>query len=596
MSDAEAIHNVLKQELYALADACRQGDASSADAARLHELVCNNPTARRWYVEFVYDSISLRRRGFTGEAAADSPLPSADIDPVLLAAIQGWPQKDSATPSPSNISHPPRPVVTAPRGTPLPGNRPLTNLLHSTLAIVAHPYTLCSLAGLVVVGMLVIVFWPATNHGPGLVATAPNGPAATLARATDAKWHDGIAPTGDALAPGQQLKLESGSAEITFNYQAQVILEGPAEFTIVDAGACRLSDGRLTAHVPKPARGFKVHTPDGTVTDLGTEFGVIVKVPSAVSYQPSAKLIADSRQPTAASTEVHVFRGQVALTDADQLSQAPTDPQSQIPKRKSQILSAGQAAVVTANEVKPLPAADPFRFALDKLNGQPRTVLLAEDFEALDRGPIDASKAHWVVRGAIRKHQGVGVFDPVERLAALGGPVLDTSGGKLPVGNRAVSLAFTGLPPNAPPLIGHEIDGRELAHRCEVLIEFDIMPESKGLMSSLAIASAVGPGAEIALWKDADPALPRVEWTPLQWYRVRLLLDVADGKLRDIRAQRSQWRGKEGWVRDLTFKPPVPKVDWTTPPRYIVFGFPVVGSGGGGIQWLDNIRIEVISN
>ncbi|MCE9553123.1 MAG: hypothetical protein K8T91_07060 [Planctomycetes bacterium] len=49
-------------------------------------------------------------------------------------------------------------------------------------------------------------------------------------------------------------------------------------------------------------------------------------------------------------------------------------------------------------------------------------------------------------------------------------------------------------------------------------------------------------------------------------------------------------------VRDLALKPPVPKVDWTTPPRYIVFGFPVQDSGGGGIQWLDNIRVEVISN
>ena len=41
----------------------------------------------------------------------------------------------------------------------------------------------------------------------------------------------------------------------------------------------------MTARVPVPAHGFTVHSPQGKVVDLGTEFGVSVDGPGTTSVR-----------------------------------------------------------------------------------------------------------------------------------------------------------------------------------------------------------------------------------------------------------------------------------------------------------------------
>jgi hypothetical protein len=58
---------------------------------------------------------------------------------------------------------------------------------------------------------------------------------------------------------------------------ADVRIEGPAEIELVTAKRCVLNSGRLVASVPPSATGFVVDTPSAQLTDIGTEFGVVVR-------------------------------------------------------------------------------------------------------------------------------------------------------------------------------------------------------------------------------------------------------------------------------------------------------------------------------
>ena len=129
-------------------------------------------------------------------------------------------------------------------------------------------------------------------------ASQPNVPASTgvalLSRAVGAQWADAAdeRAAGAVLSPGT-MRLKAGAVMVEFYSGARVMLEGPAELELVSAKEAFLRAGKLSAHVPPPARGFTVGSPAARVVDLGTEFGLDV---------------AD-----AATAEVHVFTGKVEV-------------------------------------------------------------------------------------------------------------------------------------------------------------------------------------------------------------------------------------------------------------------------------------------
>lgn len=99
---------------------------------------------------------------------------------------------------------------------------------------------------------------------------------ATVTKLSKARWENTTEINRNTeLKPGP-LHLIQGYAEITFKSQAKVIIEAPAKINLVNENAARLDKGILTAHVPKPAQGFAVTTPSVLITDLGTEFGLMV--------------------------------------------------------------------------------------------------------------------------------------------------------------------------------------------------------------------------------------------------------------------------------------------------------------------------------
>ncbi|HYF37190.1 MAG TPA: LamG-like jellyroll fold domain-containing protein [Prosthecobacter sp.] len=115
---------------------------------------------------------------------------------------------------------------------------------------------------------------------------------AVLARSVHVVWEDtgGSPVPGTPLSPGW-LRLKSGVAQIEFYQGARVTLEGPAALQLISSSEAFCSAGRLSAHVPPQAKGFRIRTDRGTVVDLGTDFGLDLT--------------------GAAGPQVHVFKGEV---------------------------------------------------------------------------------------------------------------------------------------------------------------------------------------------------------------------------------------------------------------------------------------------
>jgi len=185
---------------------------------------------------------------------------------------------------------------------------------------------------------------------------------AVLAHGTGVVW-DGETnrvEIGSTLA-SRWLRLKSGAVQIDFKSGARVILEGPAALELISAGETRLSFGKLRARVPVPAHGFMVHTRDATVTDLGTEFGMIY--------------------PLAQPVKVEVFEGKVKVA---------TDGAA-----RPRILNAGEGVQVSARQVRPMPAVETADFlTAAELARREATELRAryQDWRQADRA-LDADPA-----------------------------------------------------------------------------------------------------------------------------------------------------------------------------------------------------------
>jgi hypothetical protein len=99
-------------------------------------------------------------------------------------------------------------------------------------------------------------------------------------------------PVGSAIPQGTY-ELTNGIIEIQSSSGALLTIEAPASFTLADDKCVRMDHGRLAAHIPKKAIGFRVETASATVIDLGTDFAV-----EAI---------------TGKNSEVHVFKGEVRI-------------------------------------------------------------------------------------------------------------------------------------------------------------------------------------------------------------------------------------------------------------------------------------------
>ena len=95
-------------------------------------------------------------------------------------------------------------------------------------------------------------------------------------------------------------ELRSGMVHLRFVNGADLVVEGPAQFTIRNAFRTDLAAGRVRAIVPPTAHGFTVVTREVAYEDVGTEFGLSMNGETGESL-------------------MHVFDGQVNLRSGDAL-------------------------------------------------------------------------------------------------------------------------------------------------------------------------------------------------------------------------------------------------------------------------------------
>src|SRR6185312_1134400 len=135
------------------------------------------------------------------------------------------------------------------------------------------------LAMIAVIAGAVWVFYPVA-HQPGVIDLATAG--CKITDSLEAHWSGAAASlrTG-AVLPAGQLRLDSGVVELAFASGARAAVEGPAEFNVIDRNMIELRLGKISADVPKNAIGFTVKTPNATVVDLGTRFGIDAKAKDA---------------------------------------------------------------------------------------------------------------------------------------------------------------------------------------------------------------------------------------------------------------------------------------------------------------------------
>jgi len=168
-----------------------------------------------------------------------------------------------------------------------------------------------SIATILIVIMLILTSLNLFRH-------ITRGPAiGKLTGAYEIQWRGSRPRPGEPLYAGSY-NLRGGVAKMELGKGTSLLLEAPCQVKLVSVGEMILKSGRVSVLVPSQAKGFQVRTPTATITDLGTEFGVI-------TYPDG-------------STETHVFKGHINITIDPSKTGRPT----------SLLVNEGQASAVNA--------------------------------------------------------------------------------------------------------------------------------------------------------------------------------------------------------------------------------------------------------
>lgn len=166
-----------------------------------------------------------------------------------------------------------------------------------------------SIAAILIFGIVILaalaLFWQGAQ-GPVI---------GTLAGAYEARWRGTHPRPGEPVHVGTY-ELREGVARMELGQGTSLLLEAPCQLTLAGLDEVTLRHGRLVVAVPPPAKGFRVRTRTASITDLGTEFGVVAR--------------------SDGSTETHVLDGRIRIA---------LDPHES-GRRTSLVVDEGQAAAV----------------------------------------------------------------------------------------------------------------------------------------------------------------------------------------------------------------------------------------------------------
>lgn len=99
---------------------------------------------------------------------------------------------------------------------------------------------------------------------------------ATITRTESVTWDGMSQVAGTSLRKGSRVQIAAGLLELQIGDRGKMVVEGPADLELASAERSILHRGRVVMRVTPAGHGYRMETPQGSVIDLGTEFGVSV--------------------------------------------------------------------------------------------------------------------------------------------------------------------------------------------------------------------------------------------------------------------------------------------------------------------------------
>lgn len=244
-----------------------EGEITEAEFRQLNTLLSTSTAARQIYYDFIASYIGLNDMEMLSMAESGS---SAFLDQNLWNCLADAEKTAPAIPQPKT-------------------NEPLT--VPAPQERIVHNFSKMSLLSLIVsaAALILLIFFART------ASVTSVDPVAKLVNTIDAKWENvsGQILPGCDLYPGP-IKLARGLAEISFDHGTVAIIQGPAQLTIESACQLFLQQGQIVVKINKTSEmPFVVRSPQASIVDYGTEFGVSVDASN--------------------NTLTHVFQGKVEL-------------------------------------------------------------------------------------------------------------------------------------------------------------------------------------------------------------------------------------------------------------------------------------------
>ncbi len=281
------------REINELIELALDNSISPEQSQRLHDLIIHNPAVRRHYCEYIHLTVGVER--------LNVKIPAANLHEYdTLFDQELW----------SQLAYEEKtaPVIEVPQEQPQPELiRKVVYPSREKRSISKFSIFMIFNAAAVLLLLLLLQFVP--PEGVEVV---------TLADSLNAKWAD----VGDSMQNGTRFHVDStplllrkGFAELIFDNNASVTIEGPAEFQILAEDRIGLNYGKVYATVPKEAIGFSVYTQNAKIIDMGTEFGV-----QAESH---------------GDTKLHVLKGKTMLMAGEKANKVTVEVGKGVAKRIS---------------------------------------------------------------------------------------------------------------------------------------------------------------------------------------------------------------------------------------------------------------------
>lgn len=240
------LSNKIRKEIILLTESFLEGTLDDTAAARLDDLVANDPEAARFYLKYIelHGELHQIYEGRTPSA------PSTPLLPDLYGNSGDDPLSSPEDRKPSTGMGPTGPIL-------------------GWFGVIGIT--------LVMSVLVVVTLWWGAEQKP-CKPGAQKLQIAQVTAASDCFWSANSDAEVDAvLGLGDRVALEQGTAEITYDTGVKVWIQGPVSYVISDTNRGLLEEGEISASVPPEAIGFVVDTPAGEIIDQGTEFDVKVR-------------------------------------------------------------------------------------------------------------------------------------------------------------------------------------------------------------------------------------------------------------------------------------------------------------------------------